>query len=72
MTGFTSQYLPLISDYSNAQQDLLTNSSVITDEQCIPHVAQAQYASYLQNFSRHKWYSYTHFCELGHDLYCML
>ena len=29
-------------------------SSVITHEQCIPHVAQAQHASCLQDFSRYK------------------
>ena len=41
----------------NALQELLAsiyNSSVITHEQCIPRVAQAQYVSYLQNFSRHE------------------
>ena len=30
------------------------NSSVIACEQCIPHVAQAQHTSYLQNFLRHE------------------
>ena len=41
----------------NELQELLAsiyNSSVITHEQCIPRVAQAQYVSYLQNFSRHE------------------
>ena len=59
-TGSTHKYLPLISYYSqvqSAQQKLLVsifNSSVITLKECIPHVARAQHASYLQNFLRHE------------------
>ena len=29
------------------------NSSIITCEQCIPHVTRAQHASNMQNFLRH-------------------
>ena len=44
------------------------NSSIIAREQCIPRVAQAQHASYLQNFSRHE-ASHAFVCKLGHEWY---
>ena len=53
--SLTTHQLLLVS--KKAQQELLAstfNSLVITREQCILHVAQAQHVSYLQNFSRHK------------------
>ena len=39
-------------EYKTTQQELLSsifNSSIIAREQCIPHVAQTQHTSYLQN-----------------------
>ena len=44
------------------------NSSIIAHKQCIPHVAQAQRASYLQKFSRHD-VLHAFVCKLGCDLY---
>ena len=59
-TGFTREYLPLISAYSqilSAPQDSLVsvfNSSAITHTQCTSRVTWAQNMSYLQIFSTHE------------------
>ena len=47
-------------EHKSAQQELLAsifNSSITACEQCIPRIAQAQHASYLQNFSKHNIYT---------------
>ena len=49
--------LVITCEYKGARQELyvgMFNSSVITREQCISRVGQAQHVSYLQTFSRHE------------------
>ena len=54
---FTREYSVITREHRSAQQELLVSiftSSVIACEQCTSRVARAQYASYLQIFSRHE------------------
>ena len=60
-------------EYKSAKQELLVsifNLSITTRKQCVPRIARAQHASYLQNFLRHEGL-HAFFSKLGCELYRM-